>query len=64
MGLLKKLGIVVLLYVILGFVLNFMYWGYFPLPDVVDDIVNILRIIFLPINIIFIDLFPQTIELI
>ncbi|MHA2179511.1 MAG: hypothetical protein ACXAAO_15095 [Candidatus Thorarchaeota archaeon] len=64
MGLAKKLGIVVLLYVIFGFVLNFMYWGYFPLPGVVEDIVNSLRIIFLPINIIFIYLFPQTIDLI
>jgi hypothetical protein len=64
LGLAKKLGIVVLLYVIFGFVLNFMYWGYFPLPGVVEDIVNSLRIIFLPINIIFIYLFPQTIDLI
>jgi hypothetical protein len=64
MGLLKKLGIVVLLYVIIGFVVNFMYWGYFSLPVGVDEIVNTIRILFLPINIIFIFLFPQTIILI
>ena len=54
MGLLKKLGIVVLLYVILGFVWGIlMYMLIIPPPGGLSGPLNVLYIIFSPITTVF-----------
>lgn len=54
MGLLKKLGIVVLLYVIMGFAWTvMMHLAILPPPGGLEGPLNILYIIFQPITIIY-----------
>jgi hypothetical protein len=54
MGLAKKLGIVVLLYMILGFVWSIMmHFGYLPAPGGLSGPLNILYLIFQPITFVY-----------
>ena len=54
MGLAKKLGIVVLLYVIIGIAWSVMrHLGYLPPPGGLDGPLNILYLIFEPISLIY-----------
>jgi hypothetical protein len=54
MGLAKKLGIVVLLYVIIGLVWSvMMHMAYLPEPGGLDGPLNILYMIFQPITFIY-----------
>ncbi|MFW9910185.1 MAG: hypothetical protein ACFFEF_16635 [Candidatus Thorarchaeota archaeon] len=54
MGLLKKLGIIVLLYVIIGIGWSAMiHLGYLPSPGGLDGPLNILYVIFQPITFIY-----------
>jgi hypothetical protein len=54
MGLLKKLGIVVLLYVILGLVWSvMMHFAILPPPGGLDGPLNLLYLIFQPITLIY-----------
>lgn len=54
MGLAKKLGIVVLVYVILGFAWSaMMHFEYLPSPGGLDGPLNILYMVFQPITLIY-----------
>jgi hypothetical protein len=54
MGLLKKLGIVILLYVVMGIGWSvMMHLGYLPSPGGLDGPLNLLYIIFEPITLIY-----------
>jgi hypothetical protein len=54
MGLLKKLGIIVLIYVIAGFIFSAMiHLGYLPTPGGLEGPLNLLYIIFEPISLIY-----------
>lgn len=54
MGLAKKLGIVVLLYVIIGLALSMMmHFGIIPPPGGLGGALNILYIIFQPISFLY-----------
>jgi hypothetical protein len=54
MGIAKKLGIVVLAYVIIGLVFSMMmHFEYLPEPGGLDGPLNILYIVFQPISLIY-----------
>lgn len=54
MGLLKKLGIIILLYVILGFVWGIlMFMSIIPPPGGLGGALNVLYIIFSPVTTVF-----------
>jgi hypothetical protein len=54
MGLLKKLGIIILLYVIIGVVWSvMMQLGYLPVPGGLEGPLNIVYTIFSPISTIY-----------
>jgi hypothetical protein len=54
MGLLKKLGIIVLIYVIIGIGWSvMMHLGYLPTPGGLDGPLNLLYTIFQPISLIY-----------
>jgi len=54
MGLLKKLGIIILLYAIIGVVWSvMMQFGYLPAPGGLEGPLNIVYIIFSPITTIY-----------
>ncbi len=54
MGLLKKLGILILLYVILGVVWSaLMYLSIIPVPGGLEGPLNVIYIIFSPITTVF-----------
>jgi hypothetical protein len=54
MGILKKIGIVILLYVIIGFVWGIlMFMSILPPPGGLDGPLNVLYIIFSPITNVF-----------
>jgi hypothetical protein len=54
MGLLKKLGIIILLYVIIGVVWSaMMQLGYLPTPGGLEGPLNILYMVFSPITTIY-----------
>jgi hypothetical protein len=54
MGLLKKLGIIVLIYAVAGVVLSaMMHFGYLPTPGGLEGSLNLLYIIFQPITLVY-----------
>ena len=54
MGIAKKIGIVILLYVIIGFVWSIMmHFGYIPPPGGLEGPLNVLYMIFEPITFIY-----------
>ncbi len=54
MGLARKIGIIVLLYVIIGIIWSVMrQFGYLPAPGGLEGPLNILYIIFEPISLVY-----------